>query len=78
LDPDSFRKSPPERSGIDYRLSKVWSVIERGSSVLASLTGCYRPAINTFIEVRKQQIDELNARAWPQPRQGQNTPKCHS
>ncbi len=30
LDPDSFRKSPPERSGIDYRLSKVWSVIERG------------------------------------------------
>jgi hypothetical protein len=29
LDPDSFRKSPPERSGIDYRLSKVWSVIER-------------------------------------------------
>ena len=25
LDPDSFRKSPPERSGIDYRLSKVWS-----------------------------------------------------
>ena len=23
LDPDSFRKSPPERSGIDYRLSKV-------------------------------------------------------
>ena len=30
LDTDSFRKSPPERSGIDYRLSKVWSVIERG------------------------------------------------
>ena len=30
LDPDSFRKSPPERSGIDYPLSKVWSVIERG------------------------------------------------
>ena len=31
LDPDSFRKSPPERSGIDYRLSKIWSVIERGT-----------------------------------------------
>jgi hypothetical protein len=30
LDPDSFRKSPPERSGIDYRLSKVWIIIERG------------------------------------------------
>ncbi len=27
LDSDSFRKSPPERTGIDYRLSKVWSVI---------------------------------------------------
>jgi hypothetical protein len=34
LDPDSFRKSPPERSGIDYRLSKVWSVIERRPSAV--------------------------------------------
>jgi hypothetical protein len=25
------------------------------------MTGCYRPAINTFIEARKQRIDELNA-----------------
>ena len=31
------------------------------ASILASLTGCYRPAINTFIEARKQRIDELNA-----------------
>jgi hypothetical protein len=31
------------------------------ASILASLTGCYRPAINTFIEARKQKIDELNA-----------------
>ena len=38
LDTDSFRKSPPERSGIDYRLSKVWSVIERGVFWLAILS----------------------------------------
>ena len=25
------------------------------------MTGCYRPAINTFIEARKQKIDESNA-----------------
>jgi len=25
------------------------------------MTGCYRPAINTFIEARKQRIEELNA-----------------
>ena len=31
------------------------------ASILASLTGCYRPAINTFIQARKQRIDELNA-----------------
>jgi hypothetical protein len=31
------------------------------ASILASLTGCYRPAINAFIEARKQKIDELNA-----------------
>ena len=31
------------------------------ASILASLTGCYRPAINTFIEARKQRIDGLNA-----------------
>ena len=30
-------------------------------SILASLTGCYRPAITAFIEARKQKIDELNA-----------------
>ena len=31
------------------------------ASILASMTGGYRPAINTFIEARKQKIDELNA-----------------
>jgi hypothetical protein len=31
------------------------------ASILASMTGCYRPAINTFIEARKQRINELNA-----------------
>ena len=30
-------------------------------SILASLTGCYRPAITAFIEARKQKVNELNA-----------------
>jgi cell division protein FtsB len=31
------------------------------ASILASLTGCYSPAINIFIEARKQKMDEINA-----------------
>jgi hypothetical protein len=44
------------------------------ASILASLTGCYRPAINTFIEARKQQIDQLNATHGLGP--GQNRAKA--
>ena len=33
----------------------------KNASILASLTGCYLPGINSFIEARKQRIDELNA-----------------
>jgi len=44
------------------------------ASILASMTGCYRPAINTFIEARKQKIEELNAAHGLGP--GHNRAKC--
>ncbi len=37
--------------------SEKWVI---NSSLLFSLTGCFRPAVNTFIEAHQQTIDELN------------------
>jgi hypothetical protein len=48
------------------------------ASILASLTGCYRPAINTFIEARKQRIDELNAAHGLGPGHNRATARTHS
>jgi hypothetical protein len=47
------------------------------ASILASLTGCYRPAINTFIEARKQRIDELNASHGLGPGHNRATARTH-
>ena len=47
------------------------------ASILASLTGCYRPAINTFIEARKQQIDQLNATHGLGPGHNRAKAKAH-
>jgi outer membrane biosynthesis protein TonB len=47
------------------------------ASILASLTGCYRPAINTFIEARKQRIDELNAAHGLGPGHNRATARTH-
>ena len=47
------------------------------ASILASLTGCYRPAINTFIEARKQKIDELNAAHGLGPGHNRATARTH-
>jgi cell division protein FtsB len=37
--------------------SEKWVI---NSSLLFSLTGCFRPAVNTFVEAHQQTIDELN------------------
>ena len=47
------------------------------ASILASMTGCYRPAINTFIEARKQRIDELNAAHGLGPGHNRATARTH-
>jgi hypothetical protein len=47
------------------------------ASILASLTGCYRPVINTFIEARKQRIDELNASHGLGPGHNRATARTH-
>ena len=47
------------------------------ASILASMTGCYRPAINTFIEARKQKIDELNASHGLGPGHNRATARTH-
>jgi outer membrane biosynthesis protein TonB len=47
------------------------------ASILASMTGCYRPAINTFIEARKQKIDELNAAHGLGPGHNRATARTH-
>jgi hypothetical protein len=47
------------------------------ASILASMTGCYRPAINTFIEARKQRIDELNASHGLGPGHNRATARTH-
>ena len=47
------------------------------ASILASLTGCYRPAINTFIEAGKQQIDQLNATHGLGPGHNRTKAKAH-
>ena len=49
----------------------------KNASILASLTGCYRPAINTFIEARKQRIDELNAAHGLGPGHNRATARTH-
>jgi hypothetical protein len=41
------------------------------------MTGCYRPAINTFIEARKQRIDELNAAHGLGPGHNRATARTH-
>ena len=47
------------------------------ASILASLTECYRPAITTFIQARKQQIEELNASHGLGPRHNRAKAKTH-
>ena len=47
------------------------------ASILASMTGCYRPAINTFIEARKQRINELNASHGLGPGHNRATARTH-
>jgi hypothetical protein len=47
------------------------------ASILASMTGCYRPAINTFIEARKPRIDELNASHGLGPGHNRATARTH-
>jgi outer membrane biosynthesis protein TonB len=47
------------------------------ASILASMTGCYRPAINTFIEARKPKIDELNAAHGLGPGHNRATARTH-
>jgi hypothetical protein len=47
------------------------------ASILASMTGCYRPAINTFIEAHKQRIDELNAAHGLGPGHNRATARTH-
>ena len=47
------------------------------ASILASLTGCYRPTINTFIEARKQRIDESNAAHGLGPGHNRAKAKAH-
>jgi hypothetical protein len=47
------------------------------ASILASMTGCYRPAINTFIEARKHTIDELNAAHGLGPGHNRATARTH-
>jgi hypothetical protein len=47
------------------------------ASIRASMTGCDRPAINTFIEARKQRIDELNAAQGLCPGHNRATARTH-